>query len=62
MGFFKANPWFNTCFKFLMWITDSVLSWKLATNFSTFSILIPSVKKGKSFSTSCNFSRRWTST
>ena len=35
-----TNPWFNACFKFLMWIIFSVLLCKLPTNFSTFSIFI----------------------
>ena len=35
--FFKTNPWFNAYCKFLMCITYSVLSCKLATSFSTFS-------------------------
>ena len=31
--FLKTNPWFNVCLKFVMCITCSVLSCKLATNF-----------------------------
>ena len=36
--FFKTNSWFNACFKFLMWVTYLLLSFKLVTNFPTFSI------------------------
>ena len=36
---------FNGCFKFLMCIIYSSLSFKFATNFSTFSVLILSGKK-----------------
>ena len=46
--FFKANPWFNPCFKFLMCRTYSVLSCKLSTSFLTFSIYILSGKNSKS--------------
>ena len=35
-NFFKTNLWFNASFKFLMWITYSFLSCKLATSFSLF--------------------------
>ena len=35
--FVKSNPWSNACFKFLICMTNSVLSFKLATSFSTFS-------------------------
>ena len=59
--FFKNNPWCNACFKFLMCITYSVLSCKLATSFSNFSIFFLSGKKGKSFWRSCNFPGYWTS-
>ena len=41
--FFKTNPWFNVCFKFLMWITHSVLSWKIATSFSNCIYLVKMV-------------------
>ena len=61
-NFFKINPWFNACFKFLMWMTYSVSSRKLVTSFSTFSILILSGKNGKSLWSSCNVSKHWTST
>ena len=37
---FNTNPWFNACFKFLMCITYSVLSCKLAISFSTFTVSI----------------------
>ena len=33
---FKNNAWFNACFEFLVWITYSVLSCKLAATFSIF--------------------------
>ena len=46
--FFKTNPWFNAYCKFLMCITYSVLSCKLATSFSTFSTFILSGKNDKS--------------
>ena len=46
-AFLKTNPWFNACFKFLIYTTYSVLSCKLAANFSTFSIFILLCKKGK---------------
>ena len=59
-NFFKNNPWFNACFKFLMCITYPVLSCKLATSFSTFSIYLLSGKNGKSLWSSCNFP--WVST
>ena len=38
--------WFNTCFKFFMWITYSYSSGKFATSFATFSIPILSGKEG----------------
>ena len=59
---FKTNPWFSPCFKFLMCIPYSVLSFKLATSFSAFSIFTLSGKNGKSWWSSCNFSAYWTST
>ena len=34
--FFKSNPLFNTCFKFLIWMKYSVLSCKLVISFLTF--------------------------
>ena len=43
-------------------MTYSVLSCKLVTSFSTFSIFILSGKNGKSLSSSCSFSGYWTST
>ena len=62
MNFFsKSNPWFSACFKFLMSIKYLVLSCNLATNFSTFSIFILSGKNGKSWWSSCKFSRYWKS-
>ena len=42
---FLKNPLFNGCFKFRMFITQSVLSCKLALSFSTFSIFNLLVKK-----------------
>ena len=60
--FFKTDSWFNAYFKFLWWITYSVLSCKLATSISTFSILILSGKNGKSLWRLRNFSGYWTST
>ena len=62
MTFFNTNPWFNSCFKFLMCITYSFWSCKLATSFSTFSKLVLSGKSGKSLWSLCKFSRYWTST
>ena len=62
MNFFsKTNPWFSACFKFLMSIIYLVLSCNLATSFSTFSIFILSGKNGKSWWSSCKFSRYWKS-
>ena len=46
-AFLKTNPWFNACFKFLIYTTYSVLSCKLAASFSTFSIFILLRKKDK---------------
>ena len=46
--FLKNNRWFNACFKYIICITYSVLSFKLTTCFWTFSIFIFSGKKGKS--------------
>ena len=60
--FFKTNLWFNACFQFLMYITYSFLSCKLATSFSTFSVSSFSGKNDKSLWSSCNFLRHWTST
>ena len=40
MTFFKTSSWFNAYFKVLMWITYSILSDKLVTSLSTFSISI----------------------
>ena len=62
MFFFEIHPWFNTCFIFLTRLTYSVLSCKLVTSFSTFSIFILSSKNDKSLWSSCNFSEYWTST
>ena len=45
--FLKINSWFDAYFKFLMCITYSVLSCKLATSYLTFSIFILSGKNGK---------------
>ena len=42
--FFKINPWFNSCFTFLMWMTYWVLSCKLVTSFSTFRFSFSQVK------------------
>ena len=53
--FSKTNPWFNVCFKFLMYIKYSSLSCKFVTSFSIFSIYILSGKRDKSFWSSCNF-------
>ena len=52
----------NACFKFLICITYSVLSYKLARSFYDFSIIILSGKNAKLLWSSCNFSRYWTST
>ena len=60
--FFKTNPWFNACFKFVMCITYWVLLYKLATSFSTLFIFIFSGKNGESLWRLSNFSRSWTST
>ena len=60
--FFKTNPWFNACFKFLTWKTYSVFLCKLGTSFLNFSIFILWSKNGKSLWRSCNFSKYWTST
>ena len=46
--FFNTYPWFNACFRFLICITYSVLSCKLARSFSNFLIFIVSGKKCKS--------------
>ena len=59
--FSRTNLWFNAYFKFLMWITFLVLSFKLEISFSTFSIFILSGKNGKLLWSSWNFSRYWTS-
>ena len=48
-SFFKTNSCFNVSFKFLNCIMYSVLSCKLATSFSTFSISILCRKNGKLF-------------
>ena len=53
--FFKTNPWFNACFKFLMCITYSSLSCKFVTSFSVFSVFILSGTKGKSCEGYVNF-------
>ena len=55
--FFQTYLWFNVCFKFLMRITYSVLSCKLATNLLTNFIL--SCKTDKSLWSSWNVSRYW---
>ena len=55
------NPWFNACFKFFMWTTYSLLSCKLVTSFSTFSIFILFGKNGKSLWSSSYFLGYWTS-
>ena len=60
--FFKTNPWFIACFKFLMWIIYSVLSCKLATSFLAFLIFILSGTNGYLLRNSCNFSGYWIST
>ena len=52
---FFFNPWFNACFKFLMCITYSVLSYKLGKSYSTLSIFIFSGKKGKSLRRLCKY-------
>ena len=57
--FSKTNLWFNACFELLMWITYSILSCKLVTSFSTFSIFILSNKNGKSLQSSCTFPGYW---
>ena len=58
---FNTNPWFNACFKFLMCITYSVLSCKLAISFSTFTVSILLGQKGISLRRSCSSSRYSTS-
>ena len=60
--FFKINLWFNACFKFLMWITNSVLLWKLVTSYSKCLTFVPSGKNGKSLWISSNFLGCWKST
>ena len=50
---FNTSLWFKACFKFVMWITYSVLSHKLATSFSTFSVFIFSGKNGWLFWVLC---------
>ena len=57
---FISNPWFNVCFNFFMHIEFFFYhaSW-LHTNFLIF---IYSSKNGKSFWSSSNISRYWTST
>ena len=45
----KYNSWFNTCFKFLSWVKYLVLSCKLVTSFSIFSIFILSGKNGNHY-------------
>ena len=44
---FSTDPWLDASFKFLMGITNSVLSCKLARSLSSFQIFILSGKKGK---------------
>ena len=52
---FNTNLWSNACFKFLMRITYSFLSYKFATSSSTVSVFILSDKKSKSFWKLCKF-------
>ena len=52
---FLINPRSNACFKFPMCITYSVLSYKIASDFLTFSSFILSGKNGKLLWSSCNF-------
>ena len=59
--YFKTNPWFNACFVMLFCfafygITYSVLSCKLGVSYSTVTVVILSVKNGKSLWSSCIFS------
>ena len=51
--FFSTNSRFNAYVKFLIWITYSFLSCKLAASFSTFSIFIFFGKNGKLLWISC---------
>ena len=60
--FFKTNPWFNDFFKFIMWIPYLIISCKLATSFSDFSIFILSGKRGKWFWTWYKYFGYWIST
>ena len=48
MIFFNSNPWFNACFKEVMYTTYFVLSYRLQTNFLHLFISILSGKNGKS--------------
>ena len=56
--FSKTNPWLNACLGFLIYITYSDLSCKLAASFRFFQFSFFQVK----MITSCNFSKYWTST
>ena len=62
--FFKNNSWFNACFKCVICVTYSysVLSHKLATSFSTFSIFFLSSKYGNPLWRLCKFLGHWTTT
>ena len=53
--FFKPDPSFSACFKFLMWIKYYSSSCRLATHLSMFSFFILSSKKSKSLRSSFNF-------
>ena len=52
--FFSFNPWFNACFKALIWIIYFSLSSILQIRFSTFSTFFLSGKNGKSLWSSNN--------
>ena len=45
-SFFKTNPWYNACFKLILWII--IRFFYVNKSFSIFSIFILSGKKGKS--------------
>lgn len=44
---FNINLWFSTCFKFFLYVTCSLLRWKLVANFPTFLIFIVLGKNSK---------------
>ena len=60
--FFKTNSWFNACFKFIMSIKYSSLSYKFATIFLAFLIFVLTDKNDKSLWRLNKFSGYWTLT